>query len=121
MINEGCIPSDIATRLDISKPHVSYYVKKAKESGYVTEIFQDAVKVYELTQPGKNFLAMYQEQTTAYPHFCLAQVWNYNMRTKHTDHHYCIPLSFLIPDVNISDGHAMVKLANVCKCLQMFA
>jgi len=66
MISEGYIPSDIATRLDISKPHVSYYVKKAKNSGYVTEIFQDAVKAYELTQPGKNFLAMYQEQTTAY-------------------------------------------------------
>jgi predicted transcriptional regulator len=64
MINEGCIPSDMATRLDISKPLISYYIKKTKDSGYVTEVCTDSFKIYELTQPGKNFLAMYEQQQT---------------------------------------------------------
>jgi predicted transcriptional regulator len=58
MINEGYIPSDIATRLGISKPLISYYIKKAKKAGYVTELCTDTFKIYELTQPGKNFIAM---------------------------------------------------------------
>jgi len=62
MINEGCIPSKIATRLDISKPRLSYYIKRAIEVDYVKEICSDTFKAYELTQPGKNFLAMYQQQ-----------------------------------------------------------
>jgi predicted transcriptional regulator len=65
MINEGCISSDIATRLGITKSHVSYYIKKAKDSDYVREICQDTFKAYELTQPGRNFLAMYQQQSKA--------------------------------------------------------
>jgi predicted transcriptional regulator len=64
MINEGYIPSTIALRLDIKKSHVSYYIKKAKNSDYVREIFQDTFKRYELTQPGKNFLAKYQNNKT---------------------------------------------------------
>lgn len=60
MINEGCISSDIATRLDISKSHVSYYIGRAKDFDYVKEICRDTFKAYELTQAGKNFLAMYQ-------------------------------------------------------------
>jgi predicted transcriptional regulator len=62
MINEGCISRDIATRLGISKQLVFYHIKKAKESGFVTEVFSDTFKTYELTQPGKNFLAMYQQE-----------------------------------------------------------
>jgi predicted transcriptional regulator len=60
MINEGCIASDIATRLGTSRSLLSYHINKAKESGYVTEVCTGTVKIYELTQPGKNFLAMYQ-------------------------------------------------------------
>ena len=62
MINEGYIASDIATRLDISKPLVSYYIKKAKDSDYVRTICQDTFKGYELTQPGKNFVAKYRQE-----------------------------------------------------------
>jgi predicted transcriptional regulator len=62
MINEGFIPTDIASWLDISKQLVSYYIKKAIESGYVRELWQDTFKAYELTQPGKNFLAMSNHQ-----------------------------------------------------------
>jgi predicted transcriptional regulator len=62
MINQGCIPSDIAKRLDIGKSHVSYYIKKGINSDCLREIFQDTFKRYELTQHGKNFLAMYQQQ-----------------------------------------------------------
>ena len=62
MINEGFIPTDIASRLDISKQLVSYYIKKFIDSGYVREIWRDTFKAYELTQPGKNFLAMSHQQ-----------------------------------------------------------
>jgi hypothetical protein len=62
MINGGCIASNIATRLGIKKSHVSYYIGRAKVAGYVTEGCQDTFKTYGLTQPGKNFLAMYQQQ-----------------------------------------------------------
>jgi predicted transcriptional regulator len=62
MINEGFIPTDIASRLDISNQLVSYYIKKGIESGYVRELWRDTFKAYELTQPGKNFLAMSHHQ-----------------------------------------------------------
>lgn len=62
MINEGCIQSDIATRLGISKPHVSYYIRRAIDKDYLKEICRDTFKAYELTQAGKNFLAVYQQQ-----------------------------------------------------------
>jgi predicted transcriptional regulator len=70
MINGGCIASNIATTLGISKSHVSYYIGRAKDNGFVTEVCRDTFKAYELTQPGKNFLAMYQnkvgeQQTTS--------------------------------------------------------
>jgi len=64
MINKGCIPSDIASRLDFSRSRTSYHIKKAIESGYVVETCRDTFRVYELTEPGKNFLAMYQQQQT---------------------------------------------------------
>jgi len=62
MINEGCIPSDIAKRLDIKKSHVSYYIGRATDLDYVKEVCSDIFKTYELTQPGKNFLAMYKKE-----------------------------------------------------------
>jgi predicted transcriptional regulator len=75
MISEGCIPSDIATSLGISKSHVSYYIGRGIESGYVTEICQDTFRAYELTQPGKNFLAVYQRHNKAdqQPPICRAE------------------------------------------------
>jgi predicted transcriptional regulator len=68
MINEGCIPSDIAKRLDIKKSHVSYYIGRATDLDYVKEICSGTFKKYELTQPGKNFLAMYQQEQKQQQH-----------------------------------------------------
>src|SRR5215469_9077733 len=41
---------------------MSYYIRKAKDSGFLTETFRDTFKTYELTQPGKKFVAMYKQQ-----------------------------------------------------------
>jgi predicted transcriptional regulator len=68
MISEGCIPSDIAASLGISKSHVSYYIGRARDKDFVTEICRDTFKAYELTQPGKNFLAVYQQQQQQQQH-----------------------------------------------------
>ena len=38
MISEGLSPSDIATTLGIAKSHVSYYIGRAREKDFVTEI-----------------------------------------------------------------------------------
>lgn len=51
--------AQIAFELKISKPHVSYYVKKAIRIGYVKELFRDKIRVLELKQEGKNFLDQY--------------------------------------------------------------
>lgn len=56
LIAEGYTQSQIAEYLQIERPHVSYYVKKAIRMGYVKEGIRDACKILELTQPGKNFL-----------------------------------------------------------------
>ena len=73
MINEGCISSDVAKRLDIRKSHVSYYLRKAMELHYVKEICSGTFKKYELTQPGKNFVAMYQQQEKQELTICKAE------------------------------------------------
>ena len=59
MINAGKISSEIAESLDMHKSHVSYYVHKTRELGLIKEPVRGAFKILELTQPGKNFLAMY--------------------------------------------------------------
>jgi hypothetical protein len=60
MINDGLTTTEIAKNLDLHNSNVTYHMKKALDSGYLTETFRDTFKTYELTQPGKNFLAMYQ-------------------------------------------------------------
>jgi hypothetical protein len=60
MINDGQTQREIAKVLPVSKQRLSYHINKAIKSGYVTEVCRDTFKAYELTQPGKNFLAMYQ-------------------------------------------------------------
>ena len=62
MIDDGITLTEIAHALNIEKSHVSYYVKRAKEIGYVNECFLDKIKILELTQPGKNFLDQYEKQ-----------------------------------------------------------
>lgn len=61
LIAQGKIQSQIARAMNIERSHVSYYVQKAKELGYVKEVARDVVVILELTQAGKNFLAEYQK------------------------------------------------------------
>ena len=56
LINEGLIQGHIAKDLDIKSSHVAYYIKKAKNMGYVRSSLKDAVVILELTQAGKYFL-----------------------------------------------------------------
>ena len=52
--------TEIAKVLHLSKQLLSYHINKAIKLGYVEVVCRDTFKPYELTQPGKNFLAMYQ-------------------------------------------------------------
>lgn len=54
--------AQIAFELKISKPLVSYYVRKAIKIGYIKELFRDKIRVLELTQEGKIFLDQYSKQ-----------------------------------------------------------
>jgi DNA-binding MarR family transcriptional regulator len=65
MIDSGVISSDIAKSLNLPKPHVTYYIRKAKDLGYVKESPRSAFKILELTQPGKKFLAMYTNSSSS--------------------------------------------------------
>jgi predicted transcriptional regulator len=55
MIDSGTILSAIAKSLNMDGSHVSYYIRKAKDLGYVKESPRSAFKILELTQAGKNF------------------------------------------------------------------
>jgi predicted transcriptional regulator len=44
MINDGSRLTEIARALNIHKSHVSYYVRKAKEKGYLKEVIRDKIK-----------------------------------------------------------------------------
>jgi predicted transcriptional regulator len=74
MINDGCTATEIAKVLPISKSLLSYYIKKTIKLGYVVEVCRDTFKAYELTQPGKNFLAMYQQQTKTGQHPTMSKI-----------------------------------------------
>ena len=54
--------AQIAFELKISKPLVSYYVRKSTKIGYIKDLFRDKIRVLELTQEGKNFLDQYSKQ-----------------------------------------------------------
>ena len=63
MINQGnFILAQISRPLDIEQSHVSYYIKKAKGFGYITETGWDRFKTFKLTQPGINFLDRYNNK-----------------------------------------------------------
>ena len=62
MINDGLIATEIAKILGMEKPHLSYYTKKLIDIGYVKENGRGLVKPLELTQAGKNFVAMYDRK-----------------------------------------------------------
>lgn len=67
LIDEGYSQAKIAKRLNKKKSHISYYVKKFKELRYVEENSRDVFKIIEVTQPGKNFLAMYEKSSYNVP------------------------------------------------------
>jgi predicted transcriptional regulator len=65
MMDSGVILSGIAKSLNIRKSHVTYYIRKAKDLGYVKESPRSAFKILELTQAGKSFLAMYTNSSSS--------------------------------------------------------
>lgn len=64
MIQGGFAPVEIAKDLFLSKSHISYYVKKGKQFGYIKET---ATGKLELTQPGKKFLERYERLNPSLP------------------------------------------------------
>jgi predicted transcriptional regulator len=48
--------TQVAFELGMSKPLISYYIRKAIRIGYIKELFRDKIRVLELTQEGKIFL-----------------------------------------------------------------
>jgi DNA-binding MarR family transcriptional regulator len=73
MIDLGVILSDIAEALNIHKSHVSYYIRRAEDLGYVKESPRSAFKILELTQAGKNFLAMCINSPSNRSTICIAE------------------------------------------------
>jgi hypothetical protein len=73
MIEGGLRASEIAKELKLSKQRVSYHVNKLKKWGHVREIGRDAFKLFEVTQSGKNFLAMYQKSLLDHKPICRAE------------------------------------------------
>lgn len=67
LIQGGIIAADIARRLKMNKSHVSYYIKKSKELGFIKEVTRDTFAVLEVTQPGKNFLDQYNKNNPLTP------------------------------------------------------
>ncbi|MGB0026736.1 MAG: winged helix-turn-helix domain-containing protein [Nitrososphaeraceae archaeon] len=65
--------SEIARKLDLSKQRISYYIRKLKVYGYIQEITSDRFKVLEVTQAGKNFIAMYENSLQYRTPICRAE------------------------------------------------
>lgn len=66
LIGKGHPVAKIAEELKTPRPLIYYYISKAKKSGYVKEVCRDAFKVYELTQPGKNYLNLCEKNNDSY-------------------------------------------------------
>ncbi|MGB8032804.1 MAG: winged helix-turn-helix domain-containing protein [Nitrososphaeraceae archaeon] len=73
MIEEGLRASEIANNLNLDKQLISYHIRRLKECGYVTEIVRDVFKLLEVTQPGKKFLAMYENALSHRTPVCRAE------------------------------------------------
>jgi predicted transcriptional regulator len=72
LIQDETVAADIARTLDISRSHVSYYIKKARERGFINQITRDSFAVLQVTQPGKNFLDQYDKNQLSIP-ICRAE------------------------------------------------
>jgi predicted transcriptional regulator len=73
LISEGFSLTEVSETLNIKKPHVTYYVKRAKEHGLLKEVTRDRFKILEITQAGRNFLAMYQHISNMSARICRAE------------------------------------------------
>jgi DNA-binding MarR family transcriptional regulator len=63
MINQEFTLKKISDTLGIEQPHVSYYIRRAREFRYITESRpRDRFKIIKLTQPGINFLDQYRNK-----------------------------------------------------------
>lgn len=67
LVREGHIAAGISRILDMNKSHVSYYITKAKNLGYVEQTLRDAFALLTVTQCGKNLLDQYNKNNTANP------------------------------------------------------
>lgn len=67
LVQERIIAAEIARRLNMSKSHVTYYIKKSKEWGFIKQVTRDTFAVLEVTQPGKNFLDQYNNNNPLTP------------------------------------------------------
>lgn len=73
MVESGKTSSEIAEYLQINKSHVFYYLHKAQNMGYIIDNRRDAFKPLELTQAGKNFVAMYTNPDLHDTRICRAE------------------------------------------------
>lgn len=72
LVQKKIIAVDIAKRLNMNKSHVSYYIKKLRELGFIKQVARDTFSVLEVTQPGKNFLDQYNKANPSIP-ICRAE------------------------------------------------
>lgn len=54
--------AQLAAELKISKPLVSYYIRKALKTGYIKELARDKIRILGITQEGKIFLDQYEDE-----------------------------------------------------------
>ncbi|MGI8831142.1 MAG: hypothetical protein ACR2IS_00735 [Nitrososphaeraceae archaeon] len=73
MVDSGKTSSEIAESLRINKSHVFYYLHKAQNMTYIKENGRDAFKRFEMTQAGKNFVAMYANPDIIDTRMCRAE------------------------------------------------
>jgi hypothetical protein len=72
-VDSGKSSSEIAEYLEINKSHVFYYLHKAQNMGYIKENGRDSFKRFEMTQAGKNFVAMYTHPDLQDTRICRAE------------------------------------------------
>jgi hypothetical protein len=73
MTNEGFTASEIAKKFNLSKQRVSYHICNLMKQRYVINTQRDTFKILQVTQAGKNFLAMYQKSILGDRSVCRAE------------------------------------------------
>lgn len=67
LVQQGLIAAKIATLLQMKKSHISYYITKAKNQGYITQVTRDTFSVLKVTQTGKNLIDQYKHNNPSIP------------------------------------------------------